>query len=183
MKSMVGLLFLPFSSKNTSVKSDASLCRKHRYIIYSKMRHLSLFTALGRKIQQRLQANANIQATFSNTESILKNLLTIPLPNASGERFFTVKTLKNYLRRILTSEHYSYLHTLRVAWSRLKTLDYDAVISDSTRKKSKKESFEGIICNSYFRTVHGASDEVLSLCLLCSYVAESVKRRKGLRCS
>jgi hypothetical protein len=36
------------------------------------MRHVSLFSAFGLKIQQRLQACANTQATFSNTENILK---------------------------------------------------------------------------------------------------------------
>ena len=78
-----------------------------------------------------------LKETFPNLETILKTLLTIPIANASGERYFSaLKRIKNYLRTTLSEDHLNDLAILYIESDFFKNTSYDKLIAAQNGRKN-----------------------------------------------
>lgn len=86
----------------------------------------------------RLIANG-LQSTFPNVETVLKNFLTMPISNASGERTFSaLKRIKNYLRNKMGQSRLSDLSLLNIESGELDDMNYEEIIRQFASRKCRK---------------------------------------------
>ena len=89
----------------------------------------------------------NIKCTFVNAETALRIYLTIMVSNASSERSFSkMKYVKNRLRTSMLNEKFSHLTLLSIESEIMKEIDFNVVIDDFARKKSRKSVLKCVNC-------------------------------------
>ena len=77
--------------------------------------------------------------SFPNIEIILRIFLCLMITNASGERSFSIlKKTKNYQRNSLMQENLNALAILCINSDLLEELNFDSIIDEFARRKSRK---------------------------------------------
>lgn len=80
--------------------------------------------------------------TFANVEIALRLYLCMFVTNCTGERSFSkLKLIKNYLRNTMGQERLCSLTLLSVQYAMVRQIDFDDIIKDFAREKSRKRPF------------------------------------------
>lgn len=80
-----------------------------------------------------------ITPSFPNIEILLRIFLCLMITNATGERSFSIlKKTKNYQRNSLMQENLNALATLCINSDLLEELNFDSIIDEFARRKSRK---------------------------------------------
>ncbi|XP_065650374.1 zinc finger MYM-type protein 1-like [Hydra vulgaris] len=81
----------------------------------------------------------HLESTFPNIEISLRIFLSMMVSNCTGERSFSkVKLIKNELRSTMLQERLNCLSLMSIESDVLLTIDFDDIIEEFSRKKSRK---------------------------------------------
>lgn len=81
----------------------------------------------------------DIQTVYPNVEIALRMCVCAPVTNCSGERSFSwLRRAKNFLRSKMTEDRLNSLAILNIESRLLRSLDYDDIIDEFARKKSRR---------------------------------------------
>lgn len=84
----------------------------------------------------------NLTENFPNVAVSLRILLTIPVTVATGERSFSkLKLIKSYLRSTMSQDRLTDLAILTIEHELCAMINFDDVIDDYVKEKSRKVSF------------------------------------------
>ena len=84
----------------------------------------------------------NLQQVFPNVYIALRIYLTLPVSNASGERSFSkLGIIKNRLRTTMLEEKLNNLTLMSIEHDMLAQMDFEELINDFARKKSRRRAF------------------------------------------
>lgn len=84
----------------------------------------------------------HLQNVFPNVDIALRIYLTLPVSNASGERSFSkLGIIKHKLRTSMLEERLNNLTLMSIEHDMLGQMDFDELINDFARKKSRKRAF------------------------------------------
>ena len=84
----------------------------------------------------------NLQQVFPNVDIALRIYLTLPVSNASGERSFSkLGIIKNRLRTTMLEEKLNNLTLMSIEHDMLAQMDFEELINDFARKKSRRRAF------------------------------------------
>lgn len=95
-------------------------------------------------VKQLLQyvTENNLKEIYPNIYIVIRILLTVPVSTASAERSFSkLKLIKNYLRSTMGQQRLSALAVLSIEADTASKLDYDTVIKEFSKAKSRKFLF------------------------------------------
>ena len=85
--------------------------------------------------------NNELLSTFPNVSTLLKIFLTLPVTSASAERSFSkLKLIKNFLRTSMGQERLKGLSVLSIEAERASQIDFESVIRQFARQKSRRLS-------------------------------------------
>lgn len=94
-----------------------------------------------KQLHQYITEN-NLKEIYPNIYIVIRILLTVPVSTASAERSFSkLKLIKNYLRSTMSQERLSALAVLSIEANIASNLDYDTVIREFSKAKSRKFMF------------------------------------------
>ena len=83
-----------------------------------------------------------LQASFPNDFVALRLFLTLPVSNCEGERTFSkLKRIKNELRTTMGQKRLSALSLMAVESELVRGLDFEDIITEFSKKKSRKKNF------------------------------------------
>jgi hypothetical protein len=83
---------------------------------------------------------SKLNDSFPNVETALKNFISIPCSNASGERSFSVlKIVKNYQITSLSNENMSSLALMSIENCILQSMDWNNLIKEFASQKPRKK--------------------------------------------
>ncbi|XP_068229090.1 uncharacterized protein [Palaemon carinicauda] len=89
----------------------------------------------------KLLLDKNVADTLSNVEIMLRMYLVLMVTNGSGERSFSkMKYIKNRLRTTMHHDRLSYLALMSIEYDILRHIDFDILITQFVRAKSRKVS-------------------------------------------
>ncbi|XP_065662680.1 uncharacterized protein LOC136085314 [Hydra vulgaris] len=81
----------------------------------------------------------HLESTFPNIEISLRIFLSMMVSNCTGERSFSkLKLIKNELRSTMLQERLNCLSLMSIESDVLLTIDFDDIIKEFSRKKSRK---------------------------------------------
>ena len=84
----------------------------------------------------------SLKEIYPNIYIVIRILLTIPVSTASAERSFSkLKLIKNYLRNTMGQEKLSALTVLSIEADIASKLNYDTIIKEFSKAKSRKFLF------------------------------------------
>ena len=88
----------------------------------------------------KLLQNDKVEDTFPNIAISLRIFLSLMVTNCSGERSFSkLSRIKNEIRSSMTQERLNYLSLMSIESDILMELDFEEVIEDFARQKSRKK--------------------------------------------
>ena len=83
-----------------------------------------------------------LQTTFPNVFVALRLFLTLPVSNCEGERTFSrLKRIKNELRTTMGEKRLSSLSLMAIESELLRELDFEDLICNFAKKKTRKKNF------------------------------------------
>ena len=89
----------------------------------------------------KLLMDKKVADTFPNVEIMLRMSLVLMVTNCSGERSFSkLKFIRNRLRTTMCPDRLSHLALMSIAYDILREIDFDKLIQDFARVKSRKAS-------------------------------------------
>lgn len=87
----------------------------------------------------KLLMDKHVADTFPNVEIMLRMYLVLMVTNCSGERSFSkLKFIKNRLRTAMGHDRLSHLTLMSIEYDILRETDFDKLIQDFARVKSRK---------------------------------------------